>query len=515
MTYNIYWGDMHCNIRTHQMDMLDDIYDGVSKILDFFPVAYYPFYRFDHKGFNMETQDHEQMFDDQWEMIREYSKKYDKDGEFVTFMGYEWHGARTFYGDHNVFFYDHEQDLDPVKSLPKLYENLHKVKGIAIPHHTAYQVGQRGKNWKYFDEKISPFSEIFSNHGSSEGINTPFPLYMNYAMAPRTSGGTVQDGLERGHHFGVIGSGDSHDGFGGVWGSGLMAACSKDLTRESLWDAFLNRRVYAVTGDRIKLDYKVNGAFMGSVVDEPAESSQIEVAVEASDEIDRIEIIKNNRVLHTLCHQGQWEDKVPKTKVRFKQKIAFGWGPSLSNEYMEPVKRWIGDVEIYGGKILSVEPCFTTLGQDYNLESDTKCSWDLISSGFMRHKFRGQALIVEFEADSMDSIVKYNIENELIEREVRECLKESLLKAYIDESKDNVEKHLGLTNDEVINHDMYFHTAFKAIIHRAAPEPAYKLECKFEDVNLQEGENHYYVRVSQTNGQMAWSSPVWITKNTK
>jgi hypothetical protein len=25
------------------------------------------------------------------------------------------------------------------------------------------------------------------------------------------------------------------------------------------------------------------------------------------------------------------------------------------------------------------------------------------------------------------------------------------------------------------------------------------------------GESYYYVRVQQANGQMAWSSPIWIT----
>jgi hypothetical protein len=27
-----------------------------------------------------------------------------------------------------------------------------------------------------------------------------------------------------------------------------------------------------------------------------------------------------------------------------------------------------------------------------------------------------------------------------------------------------------------------------------------------------EGENRYYVRVVQKDGNMAWSSPVWVTK---
>ena len=29
---------------------------------------------------------------------------------------------------------------------------------------------------------------------------------------------------------------------------------------------------------------------------------------------------------------------------------------------------------------------------------------------------------------------------------------------------------------------------------------------------LREGRNYYYLRITQINGQMAWSSPIWIDK---
>jgi len=70
-------------------------------------------------------------------------------GTFVTFVGYEWHGNRTYYGDHNVFYFDEDNPLDDTDDLPVLFENLKRRRGIAIPHHTAYQVHQRGKDWDY------------------------------------------------------------------------------------------------------------------------------------------------------------------------------------------------------------------------------------------------------------------------------------------------------------------------------------------------------------------------------
>jgi hypothetical protein len=33
----------------------------------------------------------------------------------------------------------------------------------------------------------------------------------------------------------------------------------------------------------------------------------------------------------------------------------------------------------------------------------------------------------------------------------------------------------------------------------------------YRDIEPPEGENYYYVRVQQTDGQLAWSSPIWVT----
>jgi hypothetical protein len=37
-------------------------------------------------------------------------------------------------------------------------------------------------------------------------------------------------------------------------------------------------------------------------------------------------------------------------------------------------------------------------------------------------------------------------------------------------------------------------------------------EHSLTDEDMLEGENRYYVRVVQSDGNMAWSSPVWVTK---
>ena len=37
------------------------------------------------------------------------------------------------------------------------------------------------------------------------------------------------------------------------------------------------------------------------------------------------------------------------------------------------------------------------------------------------------------------------------------------------------------------------------------------VEFTFQDSGVEDGEHYYYVRVQQTDDQMAWSSPIWVT----
>ena len=48
-------------------------------------------------------------------------------------------------------------------------------------------------------------------------------------------------------------------------------------------------------------------------------------------------------------------------------------------------------------------------------------------------------------------------------------------------------------------------------IRRFAPAGTADLDVTFTDEQATKGENRYYVRVEQKDGNMAWTSPVWVT----
>jgi len=515
---------MHTNIHPYQINILQDTYREAKNWLDFFAIAYYPFFRYTDKGLSIESCGCREKFLKDWEKVQNIVADYNLPGKFVTFLGYEWPGNRRKYGDVNVFYLEDYQPLDCTPELPQLYENLRKRNGIAIPHHTAYQVGERGKDWNFHNELLSPFAEIYSSHGSSEGCDTPLDMDRNLNMGPRTSGGTIQEGLKRGYRLGIIASGDNHYGFPGVWGNGLAGVYAEELTRKSIWDAFMKRRVYGVTGDRIKLNFSINEHFMGESF-KFSGPLKIKAGIIGSQAIDRVELLRNNQVIHTYCHPGNWDIPSDGT-VRAKMKVEFGWGPDMNRGFKLKSKKWSGEFKVPMGRLISVEPCFTTFGQKMELVSQNTCYFNLttLPRGFVwdKQSFQPiastrelqsfQALIFEVEAPLRD-IIQLKVDSHIISFPLQKAMEGSRILAMDEEIKKCIYEQFHLLPEEIENPDVFWHNAYKVKIHRAIPQNGYSVNFEYVDQNPPRGRNFYYLRVTQLNGQMAWSSPIWVDNN--
>jgi hypothetical protein len=127
--------------------------------------------------------------------------------------------------------------------------------------------------------------------------------------------------FSRGYILGVVAAGDSHVGYPGRsmmegdpylcqnWKAGIAGVYAPELTREAIWDALYNRHCYGTTGVRIVLQFHLNGSPMGSVLEYPSDGNdlyqrEIEVFVAGTDQISRVDIIKNNGLHHRTCPQG-------------------------------------------------------------------------------------------------------------------------------------------------------------------------------------------------------------------
>jgi hypothetical protein len=512
--YELFWGEIHTHTNLSDGNgSPEDNFEIARSHLDFWAMADHAY---DEIVFSLDYRKMghgRQLLNEAWDHIQELCRSYEKPGEFIPFLAYEWTNFR--YGHHNVYYLDYDQPIRMPPTLPELYNSLRDVDAFVIPHHGGYPVGICGKDWEFHDERLSPFVEIYSLHGSSEDPTGIQPLLTSGSwMGPGDSGGSVQEGLARGYKLGIMASSDSHGDHPGAYDNGLIAAYADDLTRSSLWESFRDRRVYGVTGDRIYLDFSINGNPMGSIFRCPGKRN-ISVSIMGWDKIDRVDIIKNNFLLHTFvdpvgCSKAAME-KIPRTpgrmgKVRFRFMVEWGWDVRAQRD-------WEGDLKITGGKILQAVPCFrgnvaSRLGTGVINFSDRECSWRSRTQQVKIPRcFRmfADALAFEVECDE-EARLQFALASAGLRRKVVMSPADILDKStvvYMEE--------IPPTNDGAYWHGMG--SCAKLKIHQGWLTEHLTLDLTYGDDPIeprQEQTDFYYIRLLQRNGQRAWSSPIWV-----
>ena len=257
------------------------------------------------------------------------------------------------------------------EELRHIYEG---VETIAIPHHVAYQLGSRGKNWSTHDESFSPFAEIYSSHGCSERDTGPMDMERHLHMGPRTGETCYERGLNLGLRVGCIASGDNHS-VPAVYDHGSMCVLSEDSTKEAIWAGMRARRVYGVSRSRMDIDFSIVDALMGGVV--TAGEHRLRFAVKAADAIDRVEILKDNILDEMAVHSGTWErapigeDEI----IRVKFAVEFGWGPNPRTYQDMLAREWDGSLE--APRLVSVERAWNSFGQRLFDVTDRGCRFHM------------------------------------------------------------------------------------------------------------------------------------------
>lgn len=515
MKYNIYWGETHDN--THQADDPDFSMarrlEAARSHLDFYCGAYYPsaspaFKRGGHPAEhggksppNTERWKEDSRIHAEWQSVKEAIEKYNNPGRFVTFPGFEWQGDGT-WGDHNVFFYETDAPFCKVEKLPELYEHLKGKRALAIPHHTAYITGYRGKDWRCLNEELSPFAEVYSIHGSSEGDLWDDGLRANPFLGPDITANSYSRALSLGKKIGVIASTDNWGDVPGHFGRGLAAVLAKELNRDALWEAFKARRVYGVTGDRIKVDFTLNDAPMGSVSQADA-TARLAFRVEGCAAMESVEVVKDEEPLRLFPVSPANDDK----NQNYKFRLEFGWGPSPSLLELPP-KEWEGEVKIDGGDIMEVTPCFTSDANTY--ERGTKsCRFRGTTTQKASRLFcqNGYVFTMAGSPESRVTITLNGMESVLTLKAMRQ---ESRILWDREASRRFLRENFDLDVEKLTRKDILFGEAYKVKIGRAEPESRYTLAASFTDRLGDDRPHCYRLRVRQRNGQRAWSSPIWI-----
>jgi hypothetical protein len=375
----------------------------------------------------------------------------------------------------------------------KLQEHARQHKAILIPHHLAYRQGWRGANIEYFDPKVSPVMEIFSEHGLSEHDRGGRD-YITHSNGGRYTRNTFRAFLRKGIRAGVVASSDDHLGFPGAYGEGVAGVYASDLTRQALFDALWNRRTIAVTGDRIDLRFLMNGQWMGSMVPATADRT-LEVSVAAPDEIERVEIVKNDRTFHRF-----FPEDYAKLSAPFPQqslcRVEFGWGPWAALG-MARTCDWDFTCKVANGKLLEVTPCFQSGPFDEERRnkiaerSATSCRVISYTSRTDAYEERATNAVVLKIEGGPSTVLDINLTKP---------------------SRMTITKRLSelLESSEVAFTGQF--TSESMLIHRLVTPEFFQARFTVKDKGTPGADDYYYARVVQTNRHQAWSSPIWVAR---
>ncbi len=487
----LFWGDLHGHTKYS---------DGYGEADQFFNFARYKamldFVAITDHDVELDAPDF--TVAEMYREVRAAISKYDDPKDFLALWAWEWSPNRITEtskrpeGDHNVFFFQKKGYMFPTgndesNSIDKLYKRLNELpkrtKMTVIPH-----VGGAIANWEYHDPKLQTVAEIYSNHGSFEQFG--------------------QIALDKGYKIGFVGAADSHNGQNGGYPpgnppnhfthGGLTAVYTKELSQKSLHSALENRQVYATTGKRIIIDYSINGNSMGESI---SLGSAPEISVEAIGEqpIWKIDIIRNGEVIHTQVNEFNESNRV---RLLWHSEIARAdlldfdagfWGRRLR------IAHWQGKVTspLSGLKLLA------PLSFDYPKDNIISADSDSI---VWESDTRGDYDGISFEVGDPTASLQLS----LIGQDFSTFAGSG---GFVRFSKDaaDVKQFTVIPSkipDEGLTHTIGPLDTVKLL--RGEPLAA-GLAVNYTDATPVVGESYYYVRITQIDGEMAWSSPIWVT----
>jgi len=304
--YRLYFGEMHGH--TNLSDGKTQIDDYFVNIRDRAKLDFAALTDHDHGGIG-----HAELWGEgKWSLIRAKAKEYNDPGRFTTLLAYE-RDSYPWYNNLVVYYDNHEGELlrgehDGEITRTELAAWLARPDLLIVPHDT-YRLSSGCDFDSIPQDLMPPLLEIISRGDCAEYFD--HPLFRKGDMWCR--GGSWQDALRNGGKVGVIAGSDDHLGHNGMTVEtpdprypqhytgpakypGITGVWAKSNTIKDIFGALKARRCYGFTGGRMRLDFRINGHYMGEVVTEaPGTPRGIWFDFSADTPFERITLVKNER----------------------------------------------------------------------------------------------------------------------------------------------------------------------------------------------------------------------------
>jgi hypothetical protein len=455
---SLYWGDLHG--QTEETVGTGSIPDYFAYARDIAAVDVTA-----HQGNDF------QITAEIYRQLTEEAERAHAPGRFVTFHGYEWSGNTPAGGDHNVHYrhggplrrsshalVDDTSDLaTDCYPIDRLYAaNAGREDVLITPH-----IGGRRANLDYHDPALERVIEIASQWGRFEWF--------------------ARDALERGLRVGFVGGSDDHSGRPG-WSAptlghhgvrgGLTGFLAADLTRDAIWNALRSRRCYGTTGPRIILDVSVDGHPMGAEIVATA-VPEVRATVIGAAPIDTVELRRGTQTVAT------WSG-LPEPEADEPWRVRVAWRGARGRDRGRALD-WTGGLEVHGGRIVGA--------QDYAIDNPLEgiVHWEPQRIAWRSHTcgdWDGVILDLETDDDTRLDITTPSMR----------------ARCTLAELRHGAVRYDGPGLEQCI------------VVRRLSRcEGTPEISFSWRDEAPTAGINPYWVWATQVDGEMAWSSPVFVT----
>ncbi len=476
--YNLYWGDSHGG----QIAMAEKISDFFQYARDIAAIHFAGYQRNDHV---LSKRD--------WMLQQAAEHAYDQPGRFVALPGYEWSANTSRGGHHNVYFRRHDQpirrsdhgglddksDTDTdLYHIQNVYEAFRNSDAVITAH-----VGGEHSDLTYHDPALEPAVEVTSDHGTFEWI--------------------LEEALQRNYKMGFFGGSDSHNGRPGndtpgfqhrrYAKAGLAAVYAPELTIPEVLSAYKDRRIYATTGVRILMQAEAMGHLMGTeftTVEKPC----ISAFVAGTAPFESVELFRGlERIYSHPIDQGTDSNRV---RILWE-------GASRKSSYSGVI--WEGKLKVSGRRIANVDKIRfdSPRSRVFDVEDDG-LRWYSVTCGYR------SGIILDLTGEN-DGEIELVVNTSLITGPLYGGSGISAPRRMSYAPAEKVAFNVDLTQLKKGPVTMEIGGLNRRVTMSLAPTPqeAGEVEFSFADPSPNPGINPYWVRVVQTDMEMAWSSPIY------
>jgi hypothetical protein len=397
--------------------------------------------------------------------------RYTVDDRFVAFGGFEWSGNTPTGGDHNVLYAhrdaaplmrsshalleDHSDLETDRRTVTDLNRTLREedIDAVCVAH-----VGGRVVDLDLVETDTTPVLEIVSVHGWFEWL--------------------ALEALQKGLEVGFVGASDDHSGRPGAsypsqpsFGvrSGLAAVSATELSRTGVLDALRARHTYATTGERIHLQVRSGEHTMGDKFDAAAPVT-IDVTVAGTAGIEAVDLMGADGALQT------WQ---PEAEIS-RRRLRVAWR-GARHRYRGRTQAWDGHLRVTGARIVAARTwAFDHPDQGITSQDESTVSWASSTNGDhdgVELELDAEPTSLHFTGGDMDCVFD--------------------LSRLTDTGCLEVDSPEGLD---------------RAVTVRRLPASDLPLQAEttFTVTDLAPGTHPYFVRIRQSDGHLAWSSPMFV-----